>query len=153
ALSLPADRCRIRVSSLASTAMPPQSLVRSGAIAMLATAALGCGTGSSSEPPSGKPAGSPGVVLVTVDSLRPQELAIYGGASPTPGFARLAEGAVVYDDVRTVAPLSRTALATILTGICPDRSGVRDDLLDRLRDEPPVLAERFREAGRTTAAF
>jgi hypothetical protein len=42
---------------------------------------------------------------------------------------------------------------TILTGVSPDRSGVRDNIHDKLPDELQPLAERAKSAGFETAAF
>jgi len=96
----------------------------------------------------------PNVVLVTVDTLRPDFLGVYGfeGAS-SPNLDAFARSSVVFD--RAIAASSRTAPshASLFTS-----RWVRDHSIGfrnggtRLTDEP-TLAERFADAGWETAAF
>jgi hypothetical protein len=91
-------------------------------------------------------------VLVTVEALRADRLAPYGGPIATPSLAKLA-AATKFTDAVSVSPLSRPAVSAILTGVAPDRTKVRDSLVDRLPAETPTLAERLKAAGWTTASF
>jgi hypothetical protein len=123
-------------------------------VAFVALAVFLGGACSRPAEPTPKPGRAPlGIVLVTVDSIRPDQFALFGGTLKLRNIERIAEGATVYEDAATVCPMSRPSLATILTGVAPDRSGVRDDVTDRLPGNVPTLAELHRAAGRVTAAF
>ncbi len=71
----------------------------------------------------------------------------------TPNLALLAAESVVYEQARTVAPLTLPAHASMLTGLYPPRHGVRDNGLESLPGSALTLAERARAAGMETAAF
>lgn len=94
------------------------------------------------------------VILITLDTTRPDALACYGGYErATPNLARLAQESLVFDEARSVAPLTLPAHASMLTGLVPPRHGVRDNGIARLPAAAETLAERARAAGVDTAAF
>jgi arylsulfatase A-like enzyme len=126
-------------------------------VALLLMAMCSCGDrpSSASKQSADHTASAPAAsrILVTIESVAASRLALYGGSVPTPSLAGLAARGAVYDDAVSVTPLSRPALVTILTGIAPDRSGVRDNIHDALPDTFPTVAEGARGAGFETAAF
>ena len=105
-------------------------------VALLLMAMCSCGDrpSSASKQSADHTASAPAAsrILVTIESVAASRLALYGGSVPTPSLAGLAARGAVYDDAVSVTPLSRPALVTILTGIAPDRSGVRDNIHDAL---------------------
>jgi arylsulfatase A-like enzyme/Tfp pilus assembly protein PilF len=93
------------------------------------------------------------VVLVSIDTLRADHLALYGyrdGA--TPALDRLGREGIVFDDVYSHCPLTLPAHASLLTGLLPPRHGVRDNIGFSLAASHATLATRFRAAGRPTGA-
>jgi len=107
-------------------------LHRVAAVLVLAPLLAACG------PP---PAPAPHVLLVTVDTLRPDYLGVYGQQLPTsPTLDRLLADATVFE--RALAPVGRTtpSLASLMTGAYPHRTGVRR-LTNRLRPQVRTLAE------------
>ncbi len=94
-----------------------------------------------------------GIVLVSVEALRADVLALYGGDVALPQLERLAAQGTLYEDAATMAPLARPAAATLLTGVAPDRSGVRDDVNDVLPEDIPTLAGLLAPRGWVTAAL
>lgn len=93
------------------------------------------------------------VVLVTIDGLSASKLDLYGGSVPTPALAGLASQGTAWKDAWTACPMTVPAAATYLTGLAPDRHGVRDDLFFPLPDGLPTLATAAAAAGFRTAAF
>ncbi len=94
------------------------------------------------------------VLLVTLDTTRPDALGAWGGpAGATPTLDALARESVVYDAAFTVAPLTQPAHASMLTGLWPPRHGVRMNGTTTLPAEARTLAELAREAGWQTGAF
>jgi choline-sulfatase len=117
-------------------------LVRPPALVLAACAALA----SPGAPPS------PSVLLITVDTLRPDALGFVAGRNGTPNLDALAaEGFRVPAAVSPV-PLTLPAHVSLLSALVPRRHGVRDNG-QVLAAGVPLLAERFAARGYATAAF
>jgi arylsulfatase A-like enzyme len=95
----------------------------------------------------------PHVLLVTIDTLRPDYLGFNGyDRDASPFLDRLLAEGTYFE--RAQSPIGRTtpALASLLTGAYPHRAGVRT-LTDRLAEDAIPLAELLRDAGYQTAAI
>ena len=105
-------------------------------------------------PSSDSPAAAgPPIILVAVDTLRPDHLPIYGYTKKTaPALTNLAESSVVFDRAFTTAPKTAPAFASLFTGMYPHRHGLRI-LGQELHEENVTLAERLAAAGYDTAGF
>ncbi|HVN40349.1 MAG TPA: sulfatase, partial [Myxococcota bacterium] len=113
--------------------------------ALLAVASLGCRFGA---------AAPERIVLVTIDTLRADHIGCYGLASAhTPTLDRLAAEGVRYEVALSPAPLTLPSHTTIMTGLDPDRHGVRHNSVFSLDPAVPTLAERLHARGYATAAF
>ena len=111
-------------------------------------AVLGC-AGGASDPATDRPP----VVLITVDGLIARDLAPFGGTQPMPQLQRLVDQSRAWPNALSAVPMTRPVVATYLTGVAPDRHGVRDDLFAVLPAGIPTLAERLTTAGYRTAGF
>ena len=98
---------------------------------------------------------SPGaVVLISIDTLRADHLPVYGYTKgQTPAIDALAKESVVFDRAYSHAPQTLPAHTTILTGLLPFESGVRDNLGFTLAADKVTLAERLHQAGYRTGGF
>ena len=96
------------------------------------------------EPAVYTPAANPRrVILVFVDTLRADHLGMYGYDRPTsPKLDAWAEGAVVFEQARSVAPWTLPSARSALTGHQPEMWGA-----------VPHVAEQFANAGYVTRAF
>jgi arylsulfatase A-like enzyme/tetratricopeptide (TPR) repeat protein len=95
----------------------------------------------------------PGVLLLTIDTLRADHLGCYGyrhGATPT--MDGLAKQAAKFEHAFAPVPLTLPSHAALLTGTYPLYNGVRDQPGFRLPDDIPTLAESFTRTGYATAA-
>ena len=123
--------------------------VAAGGLAAVVLAAAGCGGAS-----SGDGGAAPrGILLITVDGLMAEHVGALGGRTPTPHLDAWIEAGRHWARARSAATQSTPSLATYLTGLAPDRHGVRGDLSSPLPAEIPTLAERLAAAGYATAAF
>jgi arylsulfatase A-like enzyme/Flp pilus assembly protein TadD len=94
------------------------------------------------------------VVLVSIDTLRADRLAVYGySAGRTPALTAFARDAVVFDRAYAHAPQTLPAHASIFTGHLPFEHKVRDNLGFTLGDGATTLAALFRGAGYKTGGF
>ncbi|MFC1573429.1 sulfatase-like hydrolase/transferase [Candidatus Eisenbacteria bacterium] len=94
------------------------------------------------------------VLLITVDTLRPDRLSCYGWTKgKTPVIDELASTGVLFEKVVTPVPITLPAHAAILTGRYPLSLGVRNNGTYRLDESARTLAELFKDAGYRTGAF
>lgn len=119
---------------------------------------LGLPTGGSGErpgtsPDSERPGRRPNVILYAVDTLRSWNLGAYGYPRPvSPHLDRFAAGATLFENAFAQTAWTRTAMASIFTGLDPRRHGA-NDREDALSEEASTLAEILRDAGYRTVAF
>jgi arylsulfatase A-like enzyme/Tfp pilus assembly protein PilF len=93
------------------------------------------------------------LVLISVDTLRPDHLGCYGyGDIRTPNIDRLAREGTRFTDVTSAVPLTLPSHATILTGLYPPSHGIRDNAYMALPGEARTLAETLRDRGYSTYA-
>src|SRR5262245_31595548 len=92
------------------------------------------------------------VLLITIDTLRPDALGWIGGVNETPALDRLAAGGFRFRHAISPTPLTLPAHTSIMTALVPRRHGVRDNG-QVLGDGIPTLADTLRARGYTTAAF
>jgi choline-sulfatase len=92
------------------------------------------------------------VLLITVDTLRPDALGWVAGRNATPAIDRLAAEGLRFPAAVSPVPLTLPAHVSLLTGLYPPRHGVRDNghVLGR---GAATLAELARQRGLRTAAF
>ncbi len=97
--------------------------------------------------------GPPNVILITLDTLRPDHLACYGHPSiSTPNLDRMAGRGTRFAEAVTVVPTTLASHLSILTGTTPRTHGVARNGF-RAGDGNRTLAEVLREHGYATAAF
>ncbi len=109
----------------------------------LATLAGGCGSQDD----------RPNVMLIIVDTLRPDYLGCYGaGFARTPSVDGLAGGGARFTCCVTTAPVTLPSVSSILTSSYPVHHGVRDNGIFKLDPSLESLTEVFRENGYATGA-
>jgi choline-sulfatase len=92
------------------------------------------------------------VLLITVDTLRPDALGWVAGKNETPVIDRLAREAFRFPGAVAPVPLTHPSHSAIMTGLLPRRLGLRDNG-HVLGTGPPTLAQVLRGRGYATAAF
>lgn len=95
---------------------------------------------------------APNLILITLDTVRPQNLSLCGYGRPTSSkLERFAQDGVLFDRAIAVAPWTLPTHATLMTGRFPFEH--RADLDKSLDRTYPTLAERLQEHGYETAGF
>jgi arylsulfatase A-like enzyme len=103
----------------------------------------------------GDGAAPPDVILVTLDTTRPDFLGCYGSENATPHLDRLAREGVLFERSYSTSAVTPVSHASILTGLTPYQHGLRVLAAPggyRLPDDVPTLATVFRARGYRTIA-
>jgi arylsulfatase A-like enzyme len=96
----------------------------------------------------------PNLLLVTVDTLRADRLACYGGeAGVGASICSLAERGTRFEWALSAAPYTAPSVASILTSRYPSDHRVTQSALSFLGTDFVTVAEVLQDAGYTTAAF
>jgi arylsulfatase A-like enzyme/Flp pilus assembly protein TadD len=94
------------------------------------------------------------VLLVTIDTLRPDRLGCYGNPQiETPNLDRIARHGVLFENATAPAPLTAPSHASMLTGVYPTVHKVRNTGGFVLPGSQPTLAKILQDQGWDTAAF
>jgi len=100
------------------------------------------------------PGDAPTVILVSIDTLRPDRLGCYGNRHPTsPNIDRFAGDSVLFTEAIAQAPSTLPSHATIFTSLLPTHHGAFFSRRTPLPASIPTLATELRAAGYRTAAF
>ena len=95
----------------------------------------------------------PNLVLITVDTLRPDRLGCYGHTRATsPAIDALARKSVVFTRAYSQAGWTLPSHMSVMTSQYPHVHGVQDDDV-KLSESATTLAEALSGAGYDTAAF
>ena len=95
----------------------------------------------------------PNVLLISIDTLRPDRLSVYGHDRETsPRLDGLARSGVLFEQARSTASWTLPAHASMLTGLEAMSHGAIGHR-DALSTDLVTLAERFRDAGYWTGAW
>ncbi len=106
------------------------------------------------QPKSKAEAAHPNVVIITVDTVRADQVSLYGGKAKMPALTKFARKATVFDRAYAPGNVTRRSIPTIATGLSPRR--IRGRVVGwalRLDPRHVLLAERFRAGGYETAGF
>lgn len=96
----------------------------------------------------------PDVLLVTIDTLRADYVGCYGSRKvSTPHLDALAREGTRFTRAVSEVPLTLPAHSSLLTGLYPLATGVRDNLGYVLSDRHLTLAEILKKEGYRTGAF
>ncbi len=108
---------------------------------------------SACSPPVSAPAEPRNLVVLSIDTLRPDHLGLYGySRSTSPHLDRFARSSVVFDQAVTVHVATAPAHGTILTGEYPGGHGIELNGM-ALKPGVPTLAGMLAEKGFVTGAF
>jgi len=104
------------------------------------------------------PLDSPNVVLIVVDTLRPDHMSTYGyERKTTPNISRLAQDSILFRNAWSTAPWTLPSVGSLLTSQYPSALGIRDNIvpLDRRFELLPEVLQRrgYRTHGIVSSAL
>jgi hypothetical protein len=96
--------------------------------------------------------GAPDVIVLGIDSLRPDHLSLYGDpATAAPNVDAFVRGAVSFDNTYTTQGRTFVAYMSVLSGRYPVHNGVRENLYPRaLFERTQLLPHTYRAQGYST---
>jgi arylsulfatase A-like enzyme len=101
-----------------------------------------------------EPPRRPNVILISIDTLRPDHLGCYGYDKDTsPALDALCEEAVVFEETIAQAPSTLHSHASMLTSLLPHHHQASWAGKTRIPEPAVTLAELLQQAGYRTAAF
>lgn len=120
------------------------------ALFLLLAAFAACGRREQTSPVPGE---APPVILISVDTLRSDHLPAYGyrGVS-TPAIDALRKDSILFERAFSHCPQTLPSHASIMTGLLPPQTGVRDNVGYRLDTPAKTLAEVLSANGYDTGA-
>lgn len=131
----------------------PRRVTVSSSALLLAALLCSSGCRPSPAPPRAAAGQRPDVVLVSIDSLRPDHLGAYGSKAPTsPHIDALAKRGVLFRNAVSTTSWTLPAHAAMFTGLYDSAHGVFDNGR-RLAESHETLAEALKRAGYRTAGF
>ena len=93
---------------------------------------------------------APNLVLIVLDTTRPEFLSVYGHENPTtPGLEAFAKQGTRFDNAYSVSSWTFPAHTSMFTGVYPDRHGATQTNLV-YKSDIPLLAEKLKRAGYDT---
>ncbi len=127
--------------------MPPRAADRTSLlVAPLLGLSLACGGQAVEDRPN--------IVLISIDTLRPDHLGCYGYARPTsPNIDAIAAQGALFEQHISSAPWTLPAHAAMFTSVPDSVHGVVDAVKFRLSEDFETLPESFQAAGYSTAGF
>lgn len=94
------------------------------------------------------------ILLITLDTTRADHLGCYGNTKAiTPTLDRLASEGALFQNAFTPAPITLPAHTSILTGLYPFRTGVRDNGVSSVPNSTETLAEMLQSNHYHTFGF
>src|SRR6266849_3071237 len=99
------------------------------------------------------PIAAPNVVVITIDTLRADNVGCYGYKQiRTPNIDALAAGGTRFERAYTAVPVTLPSHTVMFTGTYPMLSGMHDFAANKLNATQPTLASVLKEHGYATAA-
>jgi arylsulfatase A-like enzyme/cytochrome c-type biogenesis protein CcmH/NrfG len=143
------ELCLIRSQHNMCSRRPSYRLVRFFFALVLLAALI---SAAAAQKPSPRPAPRPNLLLITIDTLRPDHLHCYGHEIQTPSIDSLAADGIRFDQAYTPIPITLPSHSVILSGTYPMMSGMHDFSGNNLSADQATLATVLRGRGYDTGA-
>ncbi len=92
------------------------------------------------------------VLLITIDTIRPDYLSCYGSSNSTPRIDELANHGILFENAFSQVPLTFPSHTSILTGVFPIRHGIHQNGLEIFSKKEDLITDLFRSQGYKTGA-
>ncbi len=98
-------------------------------------------------------AGNLNLILISVDTLRPDHMGVYGyNKNTTPNIDKWAKDAFVFTNAYTIIPLTYPSFTALMTGRYPIETKIIDNADGPMQNNIKTLAENLKKKGYATGA-
>lgn len=94
----------------------------------------------------------PNILLITIDTIRPDYLSCYGGSNSTPNIDQIAKNGILFENAFTSIPLTFPSHTTILSGLFPTNHGIHNNGLEILSKHEILISSELKKQGYRTGA-
>lgn len=92
------------------------------------------------------------VLVITIDTIRPDYLSCYGSSNSTPNIDKIANSGIVFENAFSQVPLTFPSHTSILTGLFPVHHGIHQNGLEIYSKTEDLVTAAFRAHGYKTGA-
>jgi choline-sulfatase len=94
----------------------------------------------------------PNILLITIDTIRPDYLSCYGGSNNTPNIDAIAKSGILFENTFSQVPLTFPSHTSILSGLFPSSHGMHNNGLEILSKRDILIGSQLKKQGYQTAA-
>jgi arylsulfatase A-like enzyme/Flp pilus assembly protein TadD len=95
---------------------------------------------------------NPNVLLITIDTIRPDHLSCYGGKTKTPHLEAIAQNGILFENAFSQVPLTFPSHTSILTGLFPSKHGMHNNGLETFNHPEALVSTALKKRGYLTGA-
>jgi membrane-anchored protein YejM (alkaline phosphatase superfamily) len=92
------------------------------------------------------------ILLITIDTVRPDYLSCYGSSNPTPNLDQIARSGLLFENAFSQVPLTFPSHTSILTGLFPIHHSVHQNGLEIFQKPDLLISATLRKHGYKTGA-
>ncbi len=94
----------------------------------------------------------PNILLITIDTIRPDYVSCYGGSNNTPHIDSIAKSGILFENTFSQVPLTFPSHTSILTGLFPSSHGMHNNGLEILSRPDILIGSQLKKHGYRTGA-
>ncbi|MCI0445943.1 sulfatase-like hydrolase/transferase [bacterium] len=94
----------------------------------------------------------PNILLITIDTIRPDYVSCYGGSNNTPHIDSIAKSGILFENTFSEVPLTFPSHTSILSGLSPAHHGVHNNGMEVLSKNEFLISHELKNHGYKTGA-
>ncbi len=94
----------------------------------------------------------PNILLITIDTIRPDYLSCYGGSNNTPHLDAIAKSGILFENTFSQVPLTFPSHTSILSGLFPSHHGIHNNGMEVLSKKEFLISHELKKQGYRTGA-
>lgn len=94
----------------------------------------------------------PNILLITIDTIRPDYVSCYGGSNSTPNIDSIAKNGILFENTYSSVPLTFPSHTSILSGLFPSSHGMHNNGLEILSKPDILIGSQLKKQGYRTGA-
>ncbi len=98
------------------------------------------------------PLQNPNILLITIDTIRPDHLSCYGGKNKTPNLDEIAKNGILFENAFSQVPLTFPSHTSILSGMFPSKHGIHNNGLEIFAQPESLITHELKKHGYQTGA-